>query len=78
MFVTLTIQHEKCMRRLVICDLTGSTNFFHIIRGWFKYKPTSAFNFFTKTYFYKIKKISLIYIVSTFLNAFLPEDWEFF
>ena len=48
-----------------------------IIRGWIKYKPTSAFNFSLKQ-FYKIKKFSLIYIVSTFIYAFLPADWEFF
>jgi hypothetical protein len=30
-FVTLVIQHVKCMRHIVICGLSGSTAFFEIV-----------------------------------------------
>ena len=29
--VALDIQHVRLMRRIVICDLSGSTKFFHLI-----------------------------------------------
>jgi hypothetical protein len=31
--VALVIQHEKRMRRIVVCGLSGSVRFFHIIYG---------------------------------------------
>jgi hypothetical protein len=32
-FIALGIQHAKHMRHIVICDLPGSTIFFHIVSG---------------------------------------------